>query len=388
MTQLSKLLILSAAYGEGHQQAAYAVRDALSLQSPEIEVEIVDFVRMVHPLLDSVAKYCYLKSVQFAPVLWDWFYKGTSNLSPSSMIQKRLNSVGMHAMERLLAESKPDVVLSTFPIPAGVVSFLKQRGRTQVPLATIITDHAIHSQWIHPLTTRYFVGSDHVRQGLIRRGTSRNSISVTGIPIRPAFDSFTDRRSLQHKYQLNPHIPTVLIMGGAYGIMGDIYSICEELFHYPEPVQVIVVTGRNERMKAQLDTLVATAKQPVKVYGFTQDVHELMAVSDIVLTKAGGLTVSEALAMDLPMLLYRPIPGQEVQNANYLVSAGVAVLTETRSQVTSALHDLLVKNPQKREKMRHMTRLIHRRNAAAKIARELVSLADAAEIQAQYSFPG
>ncbi|QQE78783.1 glycosyltransferase [Alicyclobacillus sp. SO9] len=388
MAQLSKLLILSAAYGEGHQQAAYAVRDALSLQSPETEVVIVDFVRMVHPLLDSVARYCYLKSVQFAPLLWDWFYKGTSNLSPSSMIQKKLNSVGIHALERLLTESNPDVVLSTFPIPAGVVSFLKQLRRTQVPLATIITDHAIHSQWIHPLTTRYFVGSDHVRQGLIRRGTSRSNISVTGIPIRPAFDAAYDRKSLQEKYGLDKNLPTVLVMGGAYGIMGDINLICEELFNYPKPVQVIVVTGRNDRMKAQIDGLVANAKQTVKVYGFTQDVHELMGVSDIVLTKAGGLTISEALAMELPMLLYRPIPGQEVQNADYLVSAGVAVLAETRPQVTDALRDLLVENPQKREKMRHMTRLIRRRNAAGKIAAELMNMADAVEVQAQYSFPG
>lgn len=171
LSQFSRLLVLSASYGEGHQQAANAVRDALAVTSPNTDVQIMDYMRCVHPVLDTVAKYCYLKSVQFAPALYGLFYKGTSQIPPTSLIQRQLNSLGLSDLADTLNSYQPDVVLSTFPTPAGVVSYLKQQGRTSVPLATIITDHAVHSQWIHPRTDMYFVGSQYVRQGLIARGT-------------------------------------------------------------------------------------------------------------------------------------------------------------------------------------------------------------------------
>jgi len=372
---LSKLMVLSASYGEGHQQAAYAVRDALAVLSPQTDVQIIDYMRSVHPVLDSVAKYCYLKSVRFAPALYGWFYKGTSQIPPSSLIQRQLNSLGISDLAEKLAEYQPDVVLSTFPTPAGVVSYLKQQGRTGIPLATVITDHAIHSQWIHPSTNMYFVGSNHVRNGLIARGMEPDTIRVTGIPVRPAFLQTFDKATLQRKYGLRPDIPTVLMMGGAYGVMADINQICEELFQYPYSVQVIVVTGRNERMKAQLDTLLPTATNPVWVHGFVKEIYELMAVADLMLTKAGGLTISEALALQVPMLLYRPIPGQEVQNTKFLVRSGVAVLARSRKQVSEQLLDLLVTHPEKRDLMRSRALRIRKLEAAEEIASGLLELA-------------
>ncbi|MCL6548929.1 MAG: glycosyltransferase [Alicyclobacillus sp.] len=386
MSPLSRLLVLSASYGEGHQQAAYAVRDALANQSPQTRVEIMDYMRTVHPVLDSVAKYCYLKSVRFAPALYGWFYKGTSQIPPTSLIQRQLNSLGIEELAETLNEFQPDVVLSTFPTPAGVVSYLKQQRRTHVPLATVITDHAVHSQWIHPLTDLYFVGSQHVRRGLLARGIPDESICVSGIPIRPAFQQPFDRPALQRKYGLDPGLPTVLVMGGAYGVMGDICQICEELFQYPHPVQVLVVTGRNERMRAQLSALQRNATNPVWVYGFVSEIWELMAVSDLILTKAGGLTISEALAMQLPMILYRPIPGQEVQNARFLVASGVAVLARSRRQVSEHLYELLVRRPEKRLTMRNRTLRVRKLHAAEEIAAGLIEIANRSATRAHYSY--
>ncbi len=386
MSSFKKLLVLSASYGEGHQQAAFAVRDALASRSPQTEVKIVDYMRSVHPMLDSVMKYCYLKSVRFAPALYGWFYKGTSQIPPSSLIQRQLNSLGIDEMEETLREYKPDVVLATFPTPAGVVSYLKQQGKTNVPLATVITDHAIHSQWIHPLTDAYFVGSDYVRNGMIARGIPSDTIHVTGIPVRPAFLQSFDKQALRRKYGLRADIPTVLVMGGAYGVMGDINQICEELFTYPYPVQVVVVTGRNKRMKAQLDEIVAKATRPAWVYGFVSEIYELMAVADLMVTKAGGLTISEALAIQLPMLLYRPIPGQEVQNAKFLVRSGVAVLARNRKQVSEHLYDLLVENPQKREQMKERALRVRKLNSAQEIADILISLANRNQARTLYQY--
>jgi processive 1,2-diacylglycerol beta-glucosyltransferase len=386
VSQLSRLLILSASYGEGHQQAAVAVRDALASVSPHTDVQIVDYMKSVHPKLDSFVRYCYLKSVRFAPALYGWFYKGTSQIPPSSLIQRQLNSLGIDEMEETLRRFDPDVVFSTFPTPAGVISYLKQQGRTSVPSATVITDHAVHSQWIHPLTDTYYVGSDHVRNGLLARGTPAQSVEVTGIPVRPAFLQEFDKDALRKKYNLNPEWPTLLVMGGGYGVMGDISQICEELFTYPRPIQVIVVTGRNERMKAQLEEILPQATNPVWVHGFVSEIYELMAVSDLMLTKAGGLTISEALALQLPMLLYRPIPGQEVQNAKFLVRSGVATIARNRRQVSEHLYDLLVSNPQKRAFMQHRALRVRKLHAAEEIAESLVHLASQRERRAHYLY--
>ncbi|MCF8567147.1 glycosyltransferase [Alicyclobacillus tolerans] len=386
MPSFSKLLVLSASYGEGHQQAAKAVQDALAHLSPTTDVKIVDYMRTVHPVLDSVAKYCYLQSVKFAPALYGWFYKGTSQIPPTSLIQRQLNSLGIDELEQHLRDFQPDAVLATFPTPAGVVSFLKEQGRTSVPLATIITDHAIHSQWIHPCTDMYFVGSEHVRRGLIARGMRPDGIHVTGIPVRPAFLQTFDKKRLKEKYRLDPRLPTVLVMGGAYGVMGDIAQVCEELFHYPYPVQVIVVTGRNERLRNQLLNTVKTAINPSFVFGFVSEIYELMAISDLMLTKPGGLTISEALALQLPMLLYRPIPGQEVQNARYLERTGVAVLARSRKQVSEHLYDLLTANPAKREHMRKRAFKVRKLTAAEEIAAGLIELVNRSETRAHYLY--
>lgn len=382
MAGLSRLLVLSASYGEGHQQAANAVRDVLNNQSPDTQVEIIDFMKSVHPVLDSVVKYCYLKSVRFAPALYGWFYYGTSQIPPSSLIQRQLNSLGIENLADTLSEYQPDVVLATFPTPAGVVSYLKQQGRTNVPLATVITDHAIHSQWIHPLTDMYFVGSEHVRKGLIARGIDSRTIRITGIPVRPSFLESLDKDALRTKYGVSKDVPTVLVMGGAYGVMGDLLQICEELFQYPYPVQVIVVTGRNLRLKAQLDNAVKRATRPVSVFGFVSEVHELMSISDLVLTKAGGLTISEALAMQLPMLLYRPIPGQEVQNADFLVNQGVAVLAHSRREVSLQLLELLVNDPHRLVAMREQAHGVRKLRSATEIAQGLIQIANGQTITA------
>jgi len=383
--KLRRLLILSASYGEGHQQAALAVRDALMDENPDLDLQIVDYLEMVHPMLNSVARYCYMKSVRFAPALYGLFYKGTSRIAPSSLIQRRLNHLGYEDLADYLSAYKPDVILSTFPTPAGVVSLLKERGLIDIPAATVITDHAIHSQWIHHYTDHYFVGSEHVKRGLMIRGVDERRISVTGIPVRPAFLAANNRAEVRTKLGLEDDYPTLLIMGGAYGVLGDIVQICEELFQSDRRAQLIVVCGRNEKLRQTIEQLSKDAKNPVWVFGFTREVHELMAVSDLIVTKAGGLTISEALAMELPMLLYRPIPGQETQNATFLVKSRVAVLARTRRQVLGHIDRLLRDDGTRLRRMRVNTNTIRKVTAARDIARKLAEIESEATVSEQLS---
>ena len=374
MPKLTKVLILSASYGEGHHQAAVAVREALVEAHPDVEVRIIDYMQMVHPTLNLFARYFYIKSVRFAPSLYGFFYKGTSKLKPTSLIQRRLNQLGLEDIAEFLDEYQPNYILSTFPTPAGVISMLKKQGLCRIPSATVITDHAIHSQWIHDNTDHYFVGSEHVRRGLVTRGIPSDRISVTGIPISAKFMEKKDKDSIRASMGLESDQPTLLIMAGSYGVMSDIEEICGELFHSDKRMQIIVVSGRNEKLRLQLEALAADATNPVLVFGFTREVDQLMAISDLMVTKAGGLTISEALAMELPMLLYRPIPGQEVQNTSYLVKSHVAVFARTRKQVMQLVYRLFFEDQGKLERMRNHAKNIQKRTAAQDIARILVEV--------------
>jgi processive 1,2-diacylglycerol beta-glucosyltransferase len=375
MHEFRKVLILSASYGEGHQQAARAIQEALLTQNRCLDVRIIDYLQMVHPILNSITRYCYIQSVKLVPSLYGILYHGSRNMKPSSILSKQLNQLGSDELVKYLNQYEPDIVISTFPTPAGVMSALKERGVTNVPAATVITDHAIHNQWIHPYTDMYFVGSQHVRKELIQRGVPENKISVTGIPIRGIFNQPMDREALQRKYHIKPDVPTVLVMGGAYGVLHDIPNICEELFTFPRRVQVLVVCGHNEKLYMQIKEISKRASNPVQVFGYVQDIHELMAISDLVITKAGGLTISESLAMELPMLLYRPIPGQEIQNAKFLVKSRVAVLAETRKHVSKYVKMLLSERPELLLTMRENTKKIKKPNAAEDIAQITHSIA-------------
>ncbi|SHK53935.1 MGDG synthase family glycosyltransferase [Alicyclobacillus tolerans] len=376
MARLSRLLILSAAYGEGHQQAARAVEAAVTTLCPEADVQILDYLHDVHPRLDAMAKYFYLQSVKYAPTLYKWFYQSTSQLTPQSLIQRQLNSLGIETLAATLHNFRPNIVLATFPTPAGVVSMLKQQGRTNIPLTTLITDHAIHSQWIHPQTDLYFAPSDYVREGLMERGTSPDRVEVTGIPVREAFCRPWNKAELRRELELSEEKPILLLMGGAYGVLGDLGQVALQLAKYSNQLQLIVVAGKNERLYQQLCGMPELAEAGVKIFGFVRDVYRLMAASDLMLTKAGGLTVSESMALGLPLIIYRPIPGQEIQNCHYLTKAGTACLARNQQEIVDISLRLLIDNPEEIRKMRQRALAIRHVNAAEVIAQRLIALAN------------
>ena len=386
MHHLHKVLILSASYGEGHQQAALAVKDALLQNDICSDVRVIDYMKVVHPILNSVARYCYLKSVRFVPSLYGMFYRRTSLIPPSSMLQRRLNQLGIDELREILDTYKPTAVVSTFPTPAGVLSVLKEQGATAVPSTTVITDHAVHSQWIHPRTDLYFVGSERVKRGLLRRGIPNNKIAVTGIPIRSAFSELVDQAAVRQEYGLSATLPTLLIMGGAYGVLGDFAQICEELFQFPKQIQILVVCGRNEKLLAHMEAAAKLSVNTVKVFGFVPNVHHLMRVSNVILTKAGGLTISESLATELPMLLYKPIPGQEEQNARFLVRSHVALLAKTKPQIYAHLERMLIHEPDLLKDMSVNTRLIARPDAAQNLVQLLGEVVKSEAEQYSYTY--
>lgn len=339
MNGREKILILTGALGDGHNKAAQAILEAARFYRPDIDVEVVDFLEWTHPYLHSVGKYCYMQWVKSLPSVYGFLYRKTRDDNTFSHWFKRMKSFSTDRMLELLDTVSPTEVVSTFPGAAAAMSYLKSNGLTAVPTVTVLTDYTDHSYWVHPYTDRYLVGAEHVRKKLLRYGIPESRIAVTGIPIRLPFTQTYDRLALRDKYQLDPAMPTVLVMGGGHGLIGKrLLSVLQEN-ELGAPVQFIFVCGRNEKLKQKMESVLEGVKTAHRVIitGFVEHVHELMALSDLIVTKPGGLTVSEALALELPMMLYEPIPGQEQDNAAYLVGLGVAMEAKSATDLKQQL---------------------------------------------------
>jgi len=346
-----KALIFSASFGAGHVRAAEAIIEELRIKEPSAEIIHLDFGAFLSKTVNSVMKNTYIEVIKYTPKLWREFYYRTSKIPPNSLLQRFLNGLGRHEFEKLLQKLLPDVVICTYPTVAGVLAQQRLKGILKVPLVTIVTDYTLHSQWIHPGVDLYIVGCEEVYEGLVAGGINPKLIRITGIPVSPKFDLKLDRQKLLQKLHLRPLIPTVLVMGGAYGILGGAQLICKMLVETTFSVQTIIVCGHDTKLYNALDSLVEQAGNPIVRFGFVNDVEILMSVADMIITKAGGLTVSEALTKRVPLVIFRPIPGQEEKNAIYLESIGAGRLAKNEEELEKIVFALL-KHPKGLERMR------------------------------------
>jgi processive 1,2-diacylglycerol beta-glucosyltransferase len=335
-----KILILSASYGEGHKQVAKAIQEAVDYALPNAEPIIIDIMQWLHPYLYPLSNFVYKKVIKSFPQVYSYLYQKTREKSTFSDRLNSLFSFGMRSMRAILETIQPKVVVSTYPFAASIISKLKEHGMTDIPAVTIITDFTDHSYWLHPNTDQYLVGSEQVKQRLISLGVMPQKIRSTGIPIRKQFTETPSRVELAAKYDLNPDQFTILIMGGGEGFIGKGVSTIHAFEKLTKQVQLIIVCGRNKKLQKQLAEELAFTKHKVQVMGYCENVNELMAVSDLMISKPGGVTTSEAMAMELPLVIYNPLPGQEEDNANYLVKSGLAVLAENEQDLIWKIQEM------------------------------------------------
>lgn len=356
-----RLLVLSGDFGDGHKQAAMALAEACGYAASRVEAEVADFTKEVYPRLHPVLRTVFLKSVEKIPSLYGYFFRKTRDSRDLSGPFKAFLLLGLGRLAALMAEKKPDVVVCTFPLAAAAVSLLKSRGLLEAPVVTVITDHTDHGMWINPGTGLYLTGSAEAAAALRRRGVPQAAIRVTGIPVRKRFGEPVDRERLRRQFGLHPKLPVVLVMGGGSGLLArEVRKLLRSDKLY-ERMQLVLICGSNEKLKADFEK--ASRRWPadrVFVKGYAEEIPEWMAVSDLLLTKPGGLTTTEAVTMGLPMLLLKPIPGQEEDNTAVLVKAGVAVKASDDRDLKQQLLELL-ENRQQLGRMR--AEALHMRSA-------------------------
>lgn len=338
-----KFLILYASYGDGHLQVARAIKSSLEELGNHRTV-MVDLMAESHPWLNEVTRRFYLKSYTHMPSLYGWMYDFTKPMKHDSWFGGLLHSFGREKIRRILQTEQPDIIVHTFP--GFALPEHKRRKGSFPPSFTVITDFDLHGRWVHPGIDRYYVATDDLKRELTQLGIPNHAVQVTGIPLKRGFRAAAATGELYERYNLNPNQPIILIMAGAHGVMPDVAQICSGLLNDAN-VQVALVCGRNLLMKESIEKQFQDHPcfSRLHVYGFIEPIHELMAISDCLITKPGGVTLSEGITAGLPLFIYRPVPGQEKQNARYLASKGAAVIAdevnELTDQILKLVHDPL-----------------------------------------------
>lgn len=346
-----RVLVFSATYGAGHIMAAEALIQALKVIKPSVEVIHEDFMGLYNNAVNRIIKSSYISMIKRVPKLWGAFYQSTKNLSHDSLFQRLINNIGRKQLTEYIDSLQPDLIICTYPTISGLLAQLRSIGELNIPLVTVITDYTTHCQWIHPNVDLYIVGSPQVRDGLVERGINPKAIQVTGIPVRPNFDRVLTPHEARQSLGIRNELFTFLIMGGAYGVLSDVKWMCQYIAAADAPVQGIVVCGKDRRLYHSLDSVLENARNPLIRFDFANNIDVLMAAADVIITKAGGLTVSEALTKHLPMIIFKPIPGQEKNNACYVEAIGAGKIAHTQQELKIIIEEL-IKNQQTIEQMR------------------------------------
>lgn len=367
-----KAIILSASTGGGHMSAANAIKEYL--KENDCYAQVVDALEYINPILNKTVTETYEYIATKNPLLWKMIYNSSNRRSFNKLINVITSLIGKKLMP-LIEEKNPDIIITTHPFTTEMISKLKSDGKISTPLICIMTDYAPHRTWINEKVDAYVVANKDMAYPMAEMGVNPEKIYPFGIPVDDAFFSKIDKNQVIDELGFKQNIPTILIMAGSYGL-ANIEKIYSQLREIKNEFQVIIITGKNQKLYdrmqkilsgkqlskrqfilSRLSDLTAKFNKPkilkkiiskkkqypkkTKIIYFTKEVNKYMFISDLIITKPGGLTVSEALASDLPMALYDAIPGQEEENEEFLVSNNMAIRLNTHESIKEKIEHLL-----------------------------------------------
>jgi len=367
MDRKKRILILSASVGSGHVKAADALAKAFRAR-PDVEEVLsddsLDHTNVLHKQLYSSL---YKRLSALLPEFLGWWYESSDDPWVSDKGRLAVDLPQALPLINLVRDFKPDSVICTHFMPAGVLSHLIGQGKLDTELGIVVTDYHFHAFWITRAFHWYFAAQEDDKIHMEGLGLPGDRIHVTGIPVEPEFAEPVDRDAVLRRHGLDPTKPLLLVAGGALGL-SPAQAVVRRLLQLDRNFQAMIVCGRNEEMKADIDELIADKGDRFRSLGYTTEMPDLMGAATLLLSKPGGLTTAEALARGLPMVILDPVGGQEERNSDVLLEAGAAVKC---TEVTVLNHKLarLLDAPERIAAMSANARKLGRPTAAADIAR-------------------
>lgn len=395
------LLFLIADTGAGHRSAANALRNAINIMAEEKQqqwlteqqegaisgpepltyrIEIVDVFEEYSrfPLREAVK--LYGPTIRYNPNLYGRVFHASNHARSVDMVKAIAGPLVRKGLLRLITSVQPDVIVSIHPMLNHVTVEAIQTLGLHIPFLTVITDLiSVHRSWYAAGVDACIVPTEQARQLYIEHSLDPARVHVLGMPIDPKFTlPMPSKAELQQQFDLDPQLPTVLLVGGGDGA-GGLRAIVNAISQARLPVQVMVVTGRNKRLFVQLQRLRPNFHVPVKIFGFVNNMPEIMRASDVLITKAGPGTICEALACDLPLILSSFVPGQEEGNVTYVVENGVGVMASTPASIVHELRLLITPDSDVLQKQLANAQRISRPRASFDIAEHILRYVPAPE---------
>ncbi|MGC1380554.1 MAG: glycosyltransferase [Candidatus Baltobacteraceae bacterium] len=368
-----KVLFLSASVGVGHLSAANAVGAALREIDPGAATPVVDSYEYAALVVSRIVSDGYLRMVKTIPQMYRYIYHRAERATEVGPFRTWAHQFTAGNLRSLIARERPDVVVCTHAFPCGAMAEYKRAYADAPPVVGVVTDFAVHGFWIHDNVDRYVVATEAMRTALLRRGIAADAVAASGIPVRAEFaPSREPRDALRERLNLPKDRHVVLLMGGGLGI-APIERMVHALQGVRVPLAAVVIAGRNARIERRLAATAENVQHPVRSLAFVDNVYDYMHAADVLVTKPGGLTSAEALVAQLPMVLCKPLPGQEERNARVLVDAGAAVRARRVAELPATIESVLTDHA-RRERIKEAARRLGRPDAAAHAARVIAGL--------------
>lgn len=338
-----KILTLTVSAGSGHGKAAEAINDyfAAYYKDHNIDMKTVNTLKYINPIIDKLIIGSYLNALRKTPSIYGKLFAFAESDETISNFTQIINDLLSIRLKNLIDKYNPDVILCTHFFPLEMVSILKRKSKISAPVVAVVTDYAPHSIWFYDYIDAYVIPHDDFIQDLIEKGIAKESIYPFGIPISEDFLKIIDKKESRELLGIEPDTLTLLLMGGGLG-MGNMKTIFEKLAFSNLPIQLIACTGSNLKLKNQLIDIGSRCNKRTLIYDFTDNVSTLMSACDILITKPGGLTITESINMHVPIVISSAIPGHEERNADYLLNNGIAARVKDTDSIVSIIKQLTI----------------------------------------------
>ena len=324
---MKKVLLITGSFGNGHIQVSNNLKDEFKKNySSDVLIVESDLFLEAHPNLTPILKEMYLYSFSYFRDIYGYlYYAGKRHKNMSSYRYFSYNY-----LRKLVEKESPDIIVSVFPTPA--LSLLES---TDIPIVNIVTDYYFHKSWLTKNAYRYFVANEDSKMAFVEAGVNSDKVKVFGIPINTNFDEKVDKKSWYEENNLLLNKKTILLSAGAFGVTNNFEDVISNIMDIGN-LQVVIICGKNNQFKMRLEKNFE-GKKDIEIIGYTNDMREWMQTSDVLITKAGGVIISEALASTIPLILLNPVPGQERENAKYFERNGLAKIANTESEIIEHL---------------------------------------------------
>jgi len=369
-----RVLILSVSAGAGHVRAGEALRTCAEQQLNDVEALHLDVMDYASSAFRKLYTDAYIKLVSRYPAVWGMLYEATANARANaavSRLRRLVERANTQALRERIAQFAPTAIICTHFLPAEILMHEILRGRLAVPVWVQVTDFDLHRMWVIPHMAGYFAGNDEVAFRMRAVGLDAERVHVTGIPIMPVFGQTHDRAACARELGLDPVKRTLLLMGGGAGV-GQLTEVARTLLTVSDDFQLIVLAGKNAAALEELKALATQHAGRLFAQGYTNQIERMMICADLAITKPGGLTSSECLAMGVPMIVHSPIPGQEERNADYLLERGVALKAVDSAGMEFRVRELLAA-PEKLARLRANALALARPHAAREVLRTVLA---------------